>query len=140
MKTNDGERLEQKPEKHIRHLVLNARDLPRHLAFDLTFETGSCVGNATSLALLRHYLAFTCIRRAGQRASGIKFPLTVYAAYAVATIRCHQLWVSWRCRLTDAVTASPCCTHCPCCYCSSLDGLVSRSGESQNTYRTSAYN
>ena len=25
-------------EKHIRHLVLNARDLPRHLAFDLAFE------------------------------------------------------------------------------------------------------
>ena len=25
-------------EKHIRHLVLNARDLPRHLAFGLAFE------------------------------------------------------------------------------------------------------
>ena len=25
-------------ERHIRHLVLNARDLPRHLAFDLAFE------------------------------------------------------------------------------------------------------
>ena len=25
-------------EKHIRHLVLNARDLPGHLAFDLAFE------------------------------------------------------------------------------------------------------
>ena len=56
MKTNDGERLVQKPEKHIRHLVLNVRDLPRHLAFDLTFATGSSVGNATSLALLRHSL------------------------------------------------------------------------------------
>ena len=42
MKTNDGERLVRKPEKHIRHLVLNVRDLPtdlpRHLAFDLAFE------------------------------------------------------------------------------------------------------
>ena len=47
MKTNDGERLVKKPEKRIRHLVLNARDLPRHLAFDLTFKTGSSVGNAT---------------------------------------------------------------------------------------------
>ena len=26
-------------EKHIRHLVLNTRDLPRHLAFDLAFES-----------------------------------------------------------------------------------------------------
>ena len=25
-------------EKHIRHLVLNARDLPSHLAFDLALE------------------------------------------------------------------------------------------------------
>ena len=33
--------------KHIRHLVLNARALPRHLAFDLAFVTGSSVGNAT---------------------------------------------------------------------------------------------
>ena len=65
----DGERLVRKPEKHIRHLVLNARDLPRHLAFDLALETGSSVGNATSLALLRHSLAFTSIRRAGQRTS-----------------------------------------------------------------------
>ena len=40
----------RKPEKHIRHLVLNARDLPRHLAFDLTLATGSSVGNATWLA------------------------------------------------------------------------------------------
>ena len=69
MKTNDGERLVRKPEKHIRHLVLNARDLPHHLAFDLALETGSSVGNATSLTLLRHSLAFTSIRRAGQRAS-----------------------------------------------------------------------
>ena len=53
------------------HLVLNARDLPRHLAFDLALETGSSVGNATSLALLRHFLAFTSIRRAGQRTSGL---------------------------------------------------------------------
>ena len=45
MKTNDSERLVRKPEKHIRHLVLNARDLPRHFAF-------------------------TSIRWAGQRASG----------------------------------------------------------------------
>ena len=73
MKTNDGERLVRKPEKHIRHLVLNARDLPRHLVFDLTLATGSSVGNATSLALLRHSLAFTSIRRAGQRASGGHF-------------------------------------------------------------------
>ena len=33
MKTNDSERLVRKPEKHIRHLVLSARDLPRHFAF-----------------------------------------------------------------------------------------------------------
>ena len=69
MKTNDGKRLVRKPEKHIRHLVLNARDLPSHLAFDLALETGSSVGNATSLALLHHSLAFTSIRRAGQRTS-----------------------------------------------------------------------
>ena len=76
MKTNGSERLVRKPEKHIRHLVLNARDLPRYLAFDLTFATGSSVGNATSLALIRHFLAFTSIRRAGQRASGgCGFPL-----------------------------------------------------------------
>ena len=43
---------------------------PATLAFDLTFETGSSVGNATSLALLRHFLAFSSILRAGQRASG----------------------------------------------------------------------
>ena len=60
----------RKLEKHIRHLVLNVRDLARHLAFDLTFVTGSSGGNATSLALLRHSLAFTSIRRAGQRTSG----------------------------------------------------------------------
>ena len=47
MKANDGERLVRKPEKHIRHLVLNARDLPALLAFDLTFVTGSSVRNAT---------------------------------------------------------------------------------------------
>ena len=57
-------------EKHIRHLVLNARDLPASLAFDLTFVTGSSVGNATWLLLLRHSLAFTSIHRAGQRTSG----------------------------------------------------------------------
>ena len=33
--------------KHIRHLVLNARDLPASLAFDVTFVTGTSVGNAT---------------------------------------------------------------------------------------------
>ena len=55
--------------KHIHHLVLNATDLPRHLAFDLALETGSSVDNATSLALLRHFPAFTSIRRAGQRAA-----------------------------------------------------------------------
>ena len=38
MKTNDGERLVRKPEKHIRHLVLNVRNLSHHLAFDLAFE------------------------------------------------------------------------------------------------------
>ena len=69
MKISDGERLVRKPEKHIRHLVLNARDLPSYLAFDLALETGSSVSNATSLALLRHFLAFTSIRPAGQRAS-----------------------------------------------------------------------
>ena len=74
MKTNDRERLVWKPEKHIRHLVLNARDLPRHLTFDLAFVTGSSVGNATWLALLRHSLAFTSIRRAGQRTSGHVIP------------------------------------------------------------------
>ena len=71
MKTNDGERLVRKPEKHIHRLVLNARDLPRHLAFDLTFATGSSVGNATWLLLLRHSFAFTSIRWAVQRASGV---------------------------------------------------------------------
>ena len=69
MKTNDCERLVRKPEKHVRHLVLNARDLPRHLAFNLAFVTGSRVGNATWLILLRHFLAFTSIRRARQRTS-----------------------------------------------------------------------
>ena len=59
----------RKSEKHIRHLVLNARDLPASLAFDLTFVTGSRVGNATWIALLRHCLAFTSIRRAGRRTS-----------------------------------------------------------------------
>ena len=70
MKTNDGERLVRKPEKHIRHLVLNARDLPRHLAFDLALESRSSVGNATSLAFLRHILAFTSIRRLGNAPQG----------------------------------------------------------------------
>ena len=78
MKTNDGERLVRKPEKHIRHLVLNARDLPRHLAFDLTFATGSSVGNATSLALLCHSLAFTSIQQAGQRGSGHATDVALY--------------------------------------------------------------
>ena len=66
-------------EKHISQLALNARDLPCHLAFDLALETGSRVGNATWLALLRHCLAFTRIRRAGQRtyadAAAINSPL-----------------------------------------------------------------
>ena len=75
MKTNDGERLVWKPEKHVRHLVLNARDLPCHLAFDLALETGSSVGNATSLALLCHFLAFTSIWRVGQRTSVTYWPL-----------------------------------------------------------------
>ena len=35
MKTNEGERLVRKTHPHF---VLNARDLPRHLAFDLAFE------------------------------------------------------------------------------------------------------
>ena len=78
MKTNDGERLVRKPEKHIRHLVLNARDLSRHLAFDLTFTTESSVGNATSLALLRHSLAFTSNRQAGQRGSGHAADVTLH--------------------------------------------------------------
>ena len=81
MKTNDGERLVRKPEKHIRHLVLNARDLPRHLEFDLALETGSNVGNATSLALLRHCLAFTSIRGAGQRTSGLLLSSTFADVY-----------------------------------------------------------
>ena len=68
--------------KHIRRLVLNARDLPRHLAFDLALETGSSVGNATSLALLRHYLAFTSIRRAGQRTSDVVYTSVVYQCQA----------------------------------------------------------
>ena len=75
MKTNDCERLVRKLEKHICHLVLNARDLPAFLAFDLTFVTGSSVGNATWLLLLRHSLAFTSIRRAGQRTSGLPLAL-----------------------------------------------------------------
>ena len=57
-------------EKHIRHLVLNARDLPRHLAFDIAFEPEVVYATPLQLALLRHCLAFTSIRRAGQRASG----------------------------------------------------------------------
>ena len=36
----------------------------------LAFLAGSSVRNATSLALLRHSLAYTRIRRAGQRTSG----------------------------------------------------------------------
>ena len=59
----------------IRHLVLNARGLPHHLAFDLALETGSSVGNATSLTLLRHSLAFTSIRRAGQHTSAVAMGL-----------------------------------------------------------------
>ena len=47
MKTNDRERLVRKTEKHIRHLVLNARDLPASLTFDLAFDTGSSVGKTT---------------------------------------------------------------------------------------------
>ena len=73
---NDRERLVR---KHIRHLVLNARDLPAALAFDLALVTGSSVGNVTSLALLRHFLAFISIRWSGQRTSGIgdeMFPQT----------------------------------------------------------------
>ena len=70
MKTNDGERLVRKPEKHIRHLVLNVSDLPRHLAFDLAFEPEVVWATPLQLELLRHSLAFTSIRRAGQRASG----------------------------------------------------------------------
>ena len=58
-------------EKHIRHLVLNARDLPRHLAFDLAFEPEVVQATPLQLALLRHSLAFTSIRRAGQRASDL---------------------------------------------------------------------
>ena len=47
MKTNDRERVVRKTEKHIRHLVLDARDLPAPLAFDLAFVTVSRVGKAT---------------------------------------------------------------------------------------------
>ena len=65
-------------EKHIRHLVLNAKDLPRHLAVDRALKTGSSVGNATSLALLRHSLAFTSIRRAGQRISAADRDMTLH--------------------------------------------------------------
>ena len=71
MKTNDGERLVRKPEKHIRHLVLNVRDLPRHLAFDLAFEPEVVWATPLQLELLRHCLAFASIRRAGQRASDL---------------------------------------------------------------------
>ena len=39
-------------EKHIRHLVLNVRDLPRHLAIETSFRTGSSVGNATSACVV----------------------------------------------------------------------------------------
>ena len=39
--------LYESQKKHIRHLVLSVRDLPRHLAFDLAFIIGSSVGNAT---------------------------------------------------------------------------------------------
>ena len=73
MRTNDRERVVRKREKHFRHLVLNARYLSTSLAFFLAFISiplRSSVGNATSLALLRHSLAFTHIRRAGQRTSG----------------------------------------------------------------------
>ena len=58
--------------KNSRHLVLNARDLPRHLAFDLAFEPEVVWATLLQLALLRHSLAFTSIRRAGQRASAVE--------------------------------------------------------------------
>ena len=94
MKTiNERERPVRKTEKHIRHLVLNVRDLPAPLAFDLAFVTGSSVGNATWLALLRHSLAFTHIRRAGQRTSGFD-PLFVHEAFfgCRATGKKDQPW------------------------------------------------
>ena len=90
MKTNDGERLVRKPEKHIRHLVLNARDLPRHLAFDLALETGSSVDNATSLALLRHSLAFTSIRRTGQRTSVSRFAVPQSIVFMQMSMIWHE--------------------------------------------------
>ena len=90
MKTNDCERLVRKTKNkkqkqkqknqqqktttkktHIHHLVLNARDLFPSLAFLPRIRAGSSVGNATWLALLRHFLPFTRIRRAGQRTSGL---------------------------------------------------------------------
>ena len=69
MKLNDRERLVRKTEKHIRHLVLNARDLSPSLAFFPRIRSGSNAGNSTWLALLRQSLAFTRIRRAGQSTS-----------------------------------------------------------------------
>ena len=71
MKANDRERLFQKTEKQIRHLVWNARDLSPSLAFLPRIRAGSSIGNATWLALLRHSLAFTRIPRTGQRTSGL---------------------------------------------------------------------
>ena len=70
--------------KNIRHLVLNARDLPDFLAFDLTYVTGSSVGNATWLDLLRHSLAFTSIHRAWQRTSAYRAPASHLTAEASA--------------------------------------------------------
>ena len=100
MKTNCGELLVRKPEKHIRHLVLNAWDLPRHLAFDLTLETGSSVGNATSLTLLRHFLAFTTIQRGGQRTSSAISTLACLLCRVSVSVTDPRLDAGWCCPLS----------------------------------------
>ena len=66
MKTNEGERLVQKTHPPS---CFECKGPSQPPCIRPSFRTGSSVGNATSLALLRHSLAFTSIRRAGQRAS-----------------------------------------------------------------------
>ena len=115
MKTNDRERLVRKTEKHIRHLVLNVRDLPAHLAFDLAFVTGSSVGNATWLALLRHCLAFTNLRRAGyapQRCNCCVPAGIVMMEQTTTPVRgrrLHHAWKTWQIHVTFSL--SVCLSH-----------------------------
>ena len=61
----------------------------------LAFLAGSSVGNATSLALLRHSLAFTRIRRAGQRTSTSHQPSP--SDFAVCTKRYYEPWAEEFC-------------------------------------------